>query len=74
MDYTTDSDPAYVAGKIIGIILFPFLVYAVGYWVIRLTQKRKPTPKEKRVLIIVAVIVAVLGVLAQAARGVSENY
>lgn len=72
MNYSAhEPSVAYIMGSIVGTILFPFIAYGIGYLVIRVVRKRKPTAKEKKTIIIVAAVLTVLAVLAKVGRAVS---
>ena len=68
MDATTSSDTAYKVGRVLGIFAFAALVYFAGLGLVRLIKRRPASPKEKKIVLIVAITLTVVGLLGEAAQ------
>lgn len=64
-----NDDLPYTLGGLFGsYVVFPLIIFGIGYGLFRLFKKRKPTSKEKVILVIVALLITIIAKIGAAAK------
>lgn len=63
-----DNTPYILGGLFGAYVVFPLIVFGIGYGLFRLIKKRKPTNKEKLILVSVALVITIIAKIGAAAR------
>jgi hypothetical protein len=63
-----DNLPYTLGGLFGSYVVFPLIIFGIGYGLFRLIKKRKPTNKEKIILISIALVITVVAKIGAAAK------